>query len=83
MRVSMGSEARELLQAAAGSEGVIYRIETDQSPTFIRSDGRDFIDKRDSAIASAYVEAVAYLCTLGYAEFKGGSLYELIGTGWQ
>lgn len=83
MHASLGPEAKELLLAAAKSEGVIYRIETQQLPAFVRVGRRNFVDPDDPSVAAVYSTALSHLCMLEHAEFRGEALYELTGTGWQ
>lgn len=83
MHASLGPEAKELLLAAAKSDGVIYKPKTDQTGEWVRIGSHNFSDQGDPAVAAVYLEALSQLCVLGCARFKDGQLYELTGTGWK
>ena len=74
---------KELLIAAA-KRGEFYLLSENQIPgTWIRADGKDFLDEGDPAFAATYLEAFRGLCERGYIVHEGGRLFNLTGSGFQ
>jgi hypothetical protein len=78
----LSDQERELLLAAA-KKGEFFLTSVDQIPgTWIRVDGRDFVEAGDPAVAARYMEAFRSLCERGYVRHEGGHLFMLTGSGF-
>ena len=59
-------------------------LSVDQIPgTWVRTDGKDFLDTGDPAFAAKYLEAFRNLCERGYIVHEDGHLFMLSGTGFE
>jgi len=78
------SEAEKELLIATAKKGEFRLLSVDQIPgTWVRTDGKDFLDTGDTAFAAKYLEAFKSLCERGYIVHEGGHLFMLSGTGFE
>src|SRR4030042_6900724 len=82
-KTKLSGAEKELLIAAA-KKGEFQLLSVDQIPgTWVRADGKDFLDTDDPAFAAKSLEAFKNLCERGYIVHEGGHLFMLSGTGFE
>lgn len=79
---ALSSEEVELLICAA-EQGDIQVPASDEIGSWVSCRGRQFVDSSDPVFAAMYVEAVNTLCGRRLANYEGGVLYSLTGTGFR
>lgn len=78
----LSEEEKELL-IAAFQRGEFFLLSVAQiSGTWVRADGKDFLDQNDPAYAARFLEAFRSLCERGYIVHEGGKLFMLTGSGF-
>jgi len=78
----LSPDEKELL-ITASQRGEFFLLSVDQLPgTWVRANGKNFLDQDDPAYAAKFLGAFRSLCERGYIVHEGGKLFMLTGSGF-